>query len=238
MANSPMNTPHRVAIYAAPEAGSPWWQQGSEWLGRCAHHQRVLAQPTIEGVEASTLARLTADPRRYGWHGTLKAPFRLAEGVGLAQLSDAVNRLCQQHRPFELTGSRVARMGRFLAWRPESPVLPLQRLAASCVTQLHSLAAPLTPKEMERRRQAGLTPEQDALMRDWGYPWVLDQFRFHFSLTGPLDTAPADTVNTLAVAATAHFSALPPMRLDHVSIFVEPAAGGDFVLWQQRKLGI
>ena len=238
MATRPMNKPpHRVAIYAAPDAESPWWHRGSAWLGRCALNGLPVPQPAIEGVDAPSLASLTADPRRYGWHGTLKAPFRLADGVSLAQLDDAVNHLCQQHDPFELTGLRVARMGRFLALTPKLPLPPLQALAASCVTQLHPLAAPLTPGDIERRRQAGLTPEQDALMLAWGYPWVLDEFRFHFSVTGPLDALPADTTNHLLASASAHFGTLPPMRLNHLSIFVEPTAGADFVLWQQRKLG-
>lgn len=238
MACSPMtNAPHRVAIYAAPDTQSHWWQLGSEWLGRCALHQQAMPQPTLDGIDAKTLLRLTADPRRYGWHGTLKAPFRLAEGLGLTQLRDAVDHICRQHQPSELTDMRVVSMGRFLALRPESPLNALQELAANCVTQLQPLAAPLTPADIKRRRQSCLTPEQDALMLAWGYPWVLDQFRFHFSLTGPLDAEPTGTVNRLLAGATAHLSSQPPMRLNHLSIFVEPTAGADFVLWQQRKLG-
>jgi putative phosphonate metabolism protein len=239
MAFDPLqNPPHRVAIYAAPDTASPWWQRGSTWLGRCALKQQPLPQPAnIPGVDAPTLARLTAEPRRYGWHGTLKAPFRLADGVGLAQLGDAVDQLCRQQEAFELSALEVARMGRFLALRPAEPLPPLHALAARCVTQLQSLAAPLTPQDLERRRRAGLTPEQDAHMRAWGYPWVLDQFRFHFSLTGPLDAEPPETTQHLLAAATAHFSGLPPMRLHHLSIFVEPSPGADFVLWQQKRLG-
>ncbi|HEY9096013.1 MAG TPA: DUF1045 domain-containing protein [Hydrogenophaga sp.] len=238
MANDPSIThPHRVAIYAAPETASTWWQEGSAWLGRCAHRQQPLPQPGIEGMDTDTLIRLTADPRRYGWHGTLKAPFRLADGVGLAQLDDAVTRLCKQLEPIDLKDLRVVRMGGFLALRPESTRPQLTTLAAHCVTQLHPLAAPLTAPDIERRRRAGLTPEQDALLLAWGYPWVLDQFRFHFSLTGPLHAESPDTAQRLLAAATERFGALPPMRLSHLSIFVEPTAGADFVLWQQRKLG-
>jgi hypothetical protein len=54
-------------------------------------------------------------------------------------------------------------------------------------------ALPLTEEELTRRRKAELTPEQDKLLVDWGYPWVLDEFNFHFSLTGSLDSVDAKT---------------------------------------------
>lgn len=233
MANSPTDKPHRVAIYATPDIESPWWAMGSEWLGRCALRKQALHQPGIEGVDAPIQHRLTAEPRRYGWHATLKAPFRLAKGVDKEQLRHAVAALCTAQTAFDLPNLQVVRMGRFLALRPEKPSPELDRLAAECVIRLQSLAAPLTPTDMERRRAAGLTPEQDALMVSWGYPWVLDQFRFHFSLTGDLNAEPDETVNRLLSAATERFSRLPPLRVNCLSIFVEPTAGADFVLWKQ-----
>src|SRR6218665_212844 len=44
----------------------------------------------MEGVAAQDLYRLTAAPRRYGWHATLKAPFALAPGVDWITLHQAV----------------------------------------------------------------------------------------------------------------------------------------------------
>jgi len=233
MANSPTDRPHRVAIYATPNIESPWWAMGSEWLGRCALRHQDLPQPEIKGVDAATQHHLTAEPRRYGWHATLKAPFCLAEGVDLEQLRLAVAALCTTQTAFDLPDLQVVRMGQFLALRPEKPSPDLDRLAAQCVIRLQSLAAPLTPNEIERRRAAGLTPAQDALMLAWGYPWVLDQFRFHFSLTSDLNAAPDESVDRLVSAAAERFSRLPPLRMDCLSIFVEPAAGADFVLWKQ-----
>jgi putative phosphonate metabolism protein len=233
MANKPSTPPHRVAIYATPNITSPWWDVGSEWLGRCAHGQSNLPQPAIEGLDAATQAQLTTDPRRYGWHATLKAPFRLADGVDLEQLSQAVEGLCAQQSTFDLPHLKVMHMGRFLALRLEDPSSALDRLAADCVMQLQSLAAPLSASDIERRRAAGLTPEQDALMLAWGYPWVLDQFRFHFSLTGDLSGTPAETVERLVIAAGERFHSLPPLRMNCLSLFIEPTPGADFVLWKQ-----
>jgi putative phosphonate metabolism protein len=235
MANKPSTPPHRVAIYATPDIRSPWWDVGSEWLGRCTLRQSNLPQPTIEGLDATTQARLTADPRRYGWHATLKAPFRLADGVGLEQLWQAVADLCAQQTAFTLPHLKVVHMGRFLALRPEASSPELDRMAADCVTQLQNLAAPLSASEIARRRAAGLTPEQDALMLAWGYPWVLDQFRFHFSLTGDLSGAPAEAVERLVNAACERFNGLPPLHMNCLSLFTEPTPDADFVLWKQTR---
>jgi putative phosphonate metabolism protein len=235
MANKPSTPPHRVAIYATPNITSPWWDVGSEWLGRCAHRQSNLPQPAIEGLDAATQARLTADPRRYGWHATLKAPFRLANGVSLEQLWQAVAALCSRQTAFTLPHVKVVHMGRFLALRPEDPSPALDRLAADCVMHLQSLAAPLSASDIERRRAAGLTPEQDALMLAWGYPWVLDQFRFHFSLTGNLDCTTAEVVERLVNAAGERFNSLSPLHMNCLSIFIEPTPGADFLLWKQTR---
>jgi putative phosphonate metabolism protein len=235
MANKPSAPPHRVAIYATPDITSPWWDVGSEWLGRCTHWQLNLPQPAIEGLDAVTQAQLTADPRRYGWHATLKAPFRVADGVHLEQLWQAVADLCAQQTAFTLPHLKVVHMGRFLALRPEDPSPELDRLAADCVMQLQNLAAPLSASEIARRRTAGLTPEQDALMLAWGYPWVLDQFRFHFSLTGDLSGAPAEAVERLVNAASERFNGLPPLHMNCLSLFIETTPGADFVLWKQTR---
>jgi hypothetical protein len=40
-----------------------------------------------------------------------------------------------------------------------------------------------------RRRQSHLTPEQEQNLLVWGYPYVMDAFRFHMTLTGPVSRA-------------------------------------------------
>ncbi|WP_284309454.1 DUF1045 domain-containing protein, partial [Hydrogenophaga electricum] len=120
--------------------------------------------------------------------------------------------------------------------RPAHTPAALSALADDCVRRLQPLAAPLSANELVRRRRAPLTPEEDALLLAWGYPWVLQKFRFHFSLTGPLDDVPEATIRRVQQAAEAHFAALPPWRLDRLSIFIEPAPGADFLLLEQPRL--
>jgi Protein of unknown function (DUF1045) len=230
-------TPYRVAIYAAPAPGSDWWERGSEWLGRCAFRRCGLPMPVIDGVDPSVHTALTADPRRYGWHATLKAPFRLSSEAHLWALRESLAAIGRDHGAIELPDLQVARMGSFLALRPADPPVALGALADECVKRLQPLAAPLGEAELARRRRVPLTPEEDALMLAWGYPWVLHRFRFHFSLTGSLQGASDETVERLQVAASEHFAGLPPWRLERLSVFIEPTPGADFVLLEQLELG-
>lgn len=228
--------PHRVAIYAAPAVEHLWWERGSQWLGRCAFHRRGLPLPHTDGVNPVAIQALTAEPRRYGWHATLKAPMRLAPHVSLQHVRDSVAELCGRHRVIDLPDLLVTRLGGFLALCPEHPPATLGALADDCVRSLQPLAAPLTEKELTRRRQRPLTPEEDALLLAWGYPWVLQRFRFHFSLTGSLKGTPEHEATAVERLARSHFADLPPLRLGHVSIFVEPQAGADFELYEQMEL--
>ena len=43
-----------------------------------------------------------------------------------------------------------------------------------------------------------LSERQVELLDLWGYPYVLDEFRFHMTLTGPLSSTHADTIRKLA----------------------------------------
>lgn len=228
--------PHRVAVYAAPPAGSPWWERGSEWLGRCAFRCSEWPQPLVPQVDAATLSALTADPRRYGWHATLKAPWRLAPQADVVALREGLAAICRAHSAIELPDLRVTRLGSFLALCPADPPAALGALADDCVRRLQALAAPLSEAELARRRRQPLTPEEDALLLAWGYPWVLHRFRFHFSLTGPLRGVPDETVAAVQRAAEAHFAGLPPWRLDRLSVFIEPTPGADFALLEHLEL--
>lgn len=223
---------HRLAVYFAPAPDSQAWHAGSAWLGRCAADDAPRPQPMIPGMSPEQFASLTADPRRYGWHGTLKAPFRVARGLHLDDVRTALHALCNEHKAFTLS-LQVCRLGDFLALVPSHTVLALNALAADCVKQLQPLAAPLNEDELARRRRAGLTPEQDALMRAWGYPYVLTQFRFHLSLTGPLGELAPESQACLIDAATAHFQNAMTCEVDRVSLFIEPAPGAPFRLLDQ-----
>jgi hypothetical protein len=85
-------------------------------------------------------------------------------------------------------------LGRFFALIPSDDVALISALAADLVITCDPLRQPLTDADLQRRRKARLSPEQDALLQRWGYPYVLDEFRFHMTLTGPVEHALQTTV--------------------------------------------
>ena len=227
---------YRYAVYFAPNVEQQWWAQASQWLGRCAVSQQMNAQPLVPGVSAKRFAELTEHPRRYGFHATMRAPFVLTGQHQANELIDRVNMLCQQVKPFVLPRLQVTLLDQFLALVPERNVPLVTQLEEQCVTALNDYAEPLGPEELSRRRSAGLSLQADALLLRWGYPYVLERFRFHCSLTGSLAKASQQEVSALTLAAHQHFDQLPPCVFDALAIFVEPIRGADFVLLQQCPL--
>lgn len=229
----------RYALYYAPDPRDPWWRIGSSWLGRCAATEGELPQPLIKGVDPAAMAALTAAPRRYGFHATLKPPFRLARGASLTELVQALDRFCARQTAFRLPPLAVAELDGFLALVPSEPDPRIDSLAAACMRGMDRFRAPPGRAELAQRRRSTLSAREDGLLRRWGYPYVLDRYRFHFSLTGTLRDAPPQTVAALrgaAAAATAPI-AVAPLRLDSVCIFEEPAAGADLRIVHRARFG-
>jgi hypothetical protein len=222
--------PYRYAVYFAPLPDSPWWQAGSQWLGRCAAGSTLKAMPTINGVSDEVFKQVTAAPRRYGWHATLKAPFTLASGADVGQLQEALKTIAATSSPFELPPLKVALLDDFLAIVPQTRSAAADAAAARCVMELQPLAAPLSAKELLRRRQSPLTLAQDALLVRWGYPFVMDQFQLHCSLTSSLKHLSPQQVQCLQQAAQDWFVKLPPCRFETLALFAEPVQGADFLL--------
>lgn len=172
----------RYAVYYTPPPGR-FADFGASWLGWDLAAGQPVVQPVLPGLD---LPALTAEPRKYGFHATLKAPFRLAAGCQLGDLRDALAELASGLAPVILSGLRLARLGSFLALVPNENILPLRNLAEKLVIQLDPLRAALTEAEISRRRPEILTARQRAYLDRWGYPYVKDEFQFHMTLSGAL----------------------------------------------------
>jgi len=200
----------RFAIYYVPPPGA-LATFGATWLGWDIARGRRVAQPPLPGLWA-----ITATPRKYGFHATLKPPFRLAAGQDPARLGRAVQDLAASLSPAMCDALQPASLGRFLALAPRGDTSALEALAARCVQDLDAFRAPPDAYELVRRRKTGLSRRQDALLLDWGYPYVLEEFRFHMTLTGAID------VEAAAVwldAVRAHLPDLPgPFVLDRIAL--------------------
>jgi len=213
----------RHALYFAPEPDHPLWAAGCDWLGR-PHDGHAAGAPARPGVTA---------PWRYGFHATLKAPLRLAPGRDEASLLAAVQALAQRHRAFEMPTLSVARLGGFLALRP-TPLLsaehPLRRLADDAVQSLDAWRGPLTPAETRRQLRAAHSPRQQAQVDRWGYAHVLDDWRFHMTLSDDLAADDPAGLEALQQQATAHFAPAlrVPLHCRGLCLFTEPAPGEPF----------
>lgn len=217
-----MNHMHRYAVYFAPRPGA-FADRAAAWLGHDAATGKDRVQPDLPGMPAPG-ASLTADPRRYGFHGTIRAPFRPAEGVGVVLIARAVTALAARLKPVVCNGLQLENLHGFLALTPLGCEAALINLACEVVEATNSLRAPLSPAEIARRRPETLTPRQRSLLDQWGYPFVMEEFRFHLTLT---DRLPADQVRAVMAALQAHFSpVLPqPFVIEDLCLFGEDTAG-------------
>jgi putative phosphonate metabolism protein len=225
---------HRYALYFAPPAGSPLAGFGARWLGRDAHTGAAVAQPAVDGVPPDLLAALTASPRLYGFHATLKAPFRLGPGVTADGLREALAGFAAGRRSFDLRLGLRSLHG-FLALMEAEPSDDLQALADACVVEFDAFRAPM-PAEDRDRRAKGLDQHHRAHLDRWGYPYVLDTFRFHMTLSERLSDGDAAllrwTLGPLAAAVCAD-----PIRVDAVTLFVQPGEGAPFVVDGRHPFG-
>lgn len=223
----------RHAIYFAPAPG-PLARFGAEWLGRDAATDAAAGPPAgLPPLLSARRAAITAEPRRYGFHATLKAPFRLARGATVADLDAATAALAAERTAFALP-LRVAALGRFVALVPDGDAAEADALAAACVTGLDGFRAPPSETELARRRAAGLDAAGEAHLLRWGYPYVLDRFRLHLTLTGPLDDDGAAI--RAALAGTLAPVLATPMAVGDVCRFSE-GADGRFRLVRRFPLG-
>jgi putative phosphonate metabolism protein len=183
----------RYAIYYAPEVGTPLDIFGQSWMGRDAAADADVEKsadgplPCVKDLTPCEVAAVLSAVARYGFHGTLKAPFFLRSPDLEPALIEEIKAFAKGRRPFCLPPLRLRRMKHFLALMPEGACAPLDDLAEACVRHFDPYRKTASAAELARRRAAGLSARQERHLERWGYPYVLDEFRFHLTLAGPLN---------------------------------------------------
>ena len=230
---SPARVP-RFAIYVAPGAGSAdtvgglLRERAEQWLGRSIAGNPV--KPAIpEGWTRPVIDAMTVSARRYGFHGTLKAPFRLAAGRTLEELNAAAARFAATSAAAVVPRLSLARLGGFFALVPGAEAPGLHALADAVVRDFDEFRAPPTEGEVARRNPAALTARQRELLTQWGYPYVLDEFRFHLTLT---DRVPEGEHPGVQRTLTDWFAPLlgASLPVDALAVFAEAEPGAPFML--------
>ncbi len=184
----------RVAIFYAPGSQTALWEFGGNWLGWDVQHAKSVTHPDINGLP-EPIETLVATPQKYGFHGTLKAPFRLHSDQTIDGLKAAMKVFCDQRQPFTIGKMKVATLGRFVAIIQENPSEMFAEFASEIVTHFDEFRAPLSDEDIAKRRnKSKLTARQDELMLKWGYPYIFEEFKFHLTLTGKLSEQNAQIV--------------------------------------------
>ncbi len=209
----------RYGLYVVPQGAL--FDAASAWLGWDSTTGQAAPHPDVAGLP-EPVEILTATPRKYGFHGTIKPPFVLAEGQSIDALHNAATDFCAKQTPVAIPTLTVRRLGGFIAIVPSDPSQALAALAAATVETLDVFRAPPLETELAKRRKASLSDRQEALLRQWGYPYVMEEFRFHLTLTGR--TKHADTVRD---ALAAHFAPIlpSPFLVDSLALMGEDASG-------------
>lgn len=227
----------RYAVYYAPPAAGSLWRLAQTWLGRDCESGERLAQPALEGWTAEEIAAATESPRRYGFHATLKAPFQLAAGASLRDLHDRLAAFASRQRAFLAPPLKVSAIGPFIALTLSAPSPEMQALAAAAVQDLDGFRAPPGPEDLLRRLGKGLTPRQEELLQRWGYPYVLEAFRFHMTLTGPLAEAERRERLQTQLAALFRPELTEPVPVREICLYSQAGMEQPFLLADRFRLG-
>lgn len=226
----------RYAVYFTPPPDAPLTQAAARWLGRDAFSEQRPAPLPGLWPSPDEIVAATAEPRRYGFHATLKAPFRLAPGRTEDGLAAALEAFCAARHPFTGPRLKLETLDGFIALVPAAPSAALARLEAEVVAAFEPFRAALTEAEVARRRPETLSPAQRQNLLRWGYPYVNDEFRFHMTLTGRLSQA--DAPRFLEALATRFGPLLdPPLEVGALALFAEPRPGAPFAVRAFARFG-
>jgi len=226
----------RYAIYFTPPAGERLSHLAARWLGRNAFTDAAIEARAAGPLSAADVAHYTAAPRRYGFHATLKAPFELAPDFSEGDLLRAIMEFCGALEPVVLPRLRVARIAPFFALTPSAASPGLDALAIRVVRDFDRFRAPLSEADIERRNPDRLTRPQLANLYRWGYPYVGEEFRFHMTLTGPVESKDAPKVEAVLNDMFAQ-SLSEPLAIGSIALFVEATPGAPFVVHSLHPLG-
>lgn len=210
----------RYAIYYTPPPFSRLAVFGASILGYDCYEGMEVAQVAPDGIDPVLLALMTAEPKRYGFHATIVAPFALGR-YSEAELAEELATFARTYAPVLVGQLVVGRLASFAVLRPAVERDGISRFAEQCLEAFDRFRGPLSELDRARRTGASLTARQRALTERWGYPYVLDQYRFHMTLAGPVpDAQMDDVVSSLSEAyaelANDHFEidALSLLRQD------------------------
>jgi putative phosphonate metabolism protein len=227
----------RFAIYFVPAADTAFYRFGAAVLGYDCYTGEPVARLRHVALTEAEWAALTAEPRTYGFHATLKAPFRLRDEFDPADLLPDLRMLAASIAAIPMLEPVVGLIGGFVAVVPATASPALGRLAADCVTAFERFRLPMTEQERSRRLAAGLSRQQTANLDRFGYPYVFEEFRFHMTLTGRVEPDRRAAIHALLQDEFARACGKEPVRLDRLALARQDRPGAAFRVIGQATLG-
>jgi putative phosphonate metabolism protein len=224
----------RYAIYFVPAAETSLYRTGAALLGYDVYSGKRLPFPGGLALGDDDWCALTREPRVYGFHATLKAPFRLAPGRTAEELAAQLHTFTAAREPVAIMPA-VSTIGSFAALIPAEPSPALDRLAADCVRAFDEFRAPLDDGERRKRLASPLSARHRENLENWGYPYVFEDFRFHMTLTGKI----AQTSQEAVLAGLRRsFDAAEgrPLAVDRVALLCQPDGISPFRLVASASL--
>jgi putative phosphonate metabolism protein len=227
----------RYAVYFVPAAQSELYRFGSALLGYDCYTGAEIRFPQVLPVPEPAWRELTQEPRRYGFHATLKAPFRLADGADEAELVEVFHAFCRSKAVAAAFTPVVAVIEGFIAIVPSGNEPTVDRLAAACVTAFDRFRAPLNAHDRERRLAADLSERHAQNLERWGYPYVFEDFRLHLTLTGRLPAERQEAVLPFLRERFATIRGSDAVRIDAVALLRQDHAEARFRIISRMAVG-
>lgn len=223
------NAFERYAIYYAPEMGSALAQFGLSWLGHDPSSPHTNIARRCYGLGEQFHAKVTNRPKRYGFHGTLKAPFNLADGMNAKALREEIEIFARHQQSFEIPPLKLNEMYGRLVLSSDEESVDLAALAGACVSNFDHFRAAVTSEKHLRRSTEGLNQRQQNLFNEWGYPYIFDEFQFHLTLTNKLDAKELAQIRPVLIPALKD-AISEPVQISSICLFGDPGQDNPFHL--------
>jgi Protein of unknown function (DUF1045) len=236
LAGIPEDQGPRYAVYFVPSPSSRLYLYGSAILGYDSYTGNSVSFPDSFGGGAVNWNELTATPRRYGFHATLKAPFFLAPSCTEQQLVNALQNFAGLGHAALGFKPALRELEDFIAVVPQEPEASLNALAASCTTIFDAYRAPLSPQERARRLASDLSQSQIQNLDRWGYPYVLAEFRFHMTLTGAVPPGRKQVVLAALRDGLHHMKVEPSMTIERLALMKQETPEAPFRVLDEAAL--
>ena len=176
----------RYAIYYVPPQSAQFTQFAASWFGWDVYKSINVKYPVLSDLNYD-IKEITSTPSKYGLHATLKAPFFLVPDKTIDELRSSLSILSSSIKKFEISSICLKKIAGYIAIVPTSQNERINYLAKKCLEDLDCFRKAEPLEIINKRRSVGLSERQEAHLLKWGYPYVLDNFDFHLTLTEQLE---------------------------------------------------